>query len=161
MKSLSRFGTFVLLACFQTSCGKSPEENQKAFFQAVEKGDVQAAQSSLTDGADVNLSSPGKGEPALFTAAKRGDRDMVRLLLQQGANPNISHANPNQGGNVVTVHLLAMIEARLDLMKRSAKNPKLSAFLQNSNIATDKDAIDKMAEVYDLLKNALKGKRDK
>ena len=62
-----------------------------ALLEAVQVGDVEAAQQSLARGADPNGQFEDKYRhrtSLLLQAVERNDCDMVQLLLEAGANPN-------------------------------------------------------------------------
>ncbi len=65
-------------------------------FQAVERGDVEAARGALEGGADARYVRVERGDcfrtetPVLYLACKRHDRALVELLLAHGADPDAS-----------------------------------------------------------------------
>jgi ankyrin repeat protein len=66
----------------------APESSATAaLIVATDRGDAQAVESSLNDGADANTLLRG-GETVLMWAALRRDLRLIRLLLDRGANVN-------------------------------------------------------------------------
>ncbi len=60
-----------------------------SLFDAVKRGDVDAAAKALRAGADRNELGEG-GRTPLIEAAQQGRADLVALLLQAGADPSLS-----------------------------------------------------------------------
>jgi ankyrin repeat protein len=63
----------------------------RMLMDAVELGDLQAAQSAIERGAEVNRRN-WSGSTPLHTAAWRGDLAMARLLIAAGAHLDISNS---------------------------------------------------------------------
>lgn len=61
---------------------------QRACFEAVERGDVEAVGRFLAEGFAVDTRHEFHGKTALGLAAYDGDAAMIRLLLEHGADPN-------------------------------------------------------------------------
>ncbi len=68
--------------------------NQKAFLQAAQKGDLVALESFLDSGIDTNYRAPwpngddidGHGAPAIVRASMHGQLSVVKLLIDRGAD---------------------------------------------------------------------------
>jgi len=64
------------------------ESNDRALFEAAERGDISNIERLLNAGAKVNCTLDGDGTP-LMGAANSGNVEVVRLLLDRGADPNL------------------------------------------------------------------------
>ena len=66
-----------------------------AIYDAVQKGDVEAAKQAIADGADVNAKSKfGRTPLHSLLAADRGRKEIVELLIAEGADV---HAKDHEG----------------------------------------------------------------
>ena len=79
------------------------EEVSRAFFKAVEEGDVENVQSVVTK---VDINAKGKNdETALHKAAAKGHEDIVKLLLTLNADVNIPNVSTLK---TISVHLMCI-----------------------------------------------------
>lgn len=115
----------------------SPSSN-KAFFDAIARGDEQTVQTSLDAGNDPNKWD-SNGKTPLMVAAQAGHAHIVRLLLANGSNPNLGGENGSAiesaacGGNVEVVRLLVDSGA---IFARVVQPLALAASLGNIDVVT-------------------------
>ncbi len=74
------------------AAAKVRTEMDEQLLQAAKDGNAQAAQTSLSGGADVNAKSRN-GDAGLLIAAENGHTAIVKLLLERGADVNAKKTN--------------------------------------------------------------------
>ncbi len=114
---------------------RAPAPVDVALYEAAEKGDTDAIEKLLNEGANVNATLYGDGTP-LIGAARNGHLEAVRFLLDRGADPNLSvsgDGNPlimaAREGHIGVVALLLDRGAAIDQMVSGDEN----ALIQASN----------------------------
>lgn len=101
-------------------------DNQpKAIHDAVKKGNADAVQKLLADGADVNAKS-WYGTPLLIAVSNR-DKEMVKLLLEV---PGIDVNTKNESG--MTVLMLAVLWGDGDIVEKLLQIDELDLWAANS-----------------------------
>ena len=84
-----------------------------ALVQAAKDGNLQAVQTALANGADVDMKTT-HGTTALYMASSHGHREVVKLLLEKGADVNVKTTTngltalfiASQNGHTEVVNLL-------------------------------------------------------
>ncbi len=72
----------------------SSSQSRNNFFKAVERGDIDAVNRLISEGADVKVEND-KGETPLHIAAVWGHKEVVEALLDKGANVNAEDEEGN------------------------------------------------------------------
>ncbi|MDV6249355.1 MULTISPECIES: ankyrin repeat domain-containing protein [unclassified Wolbachia] len=72
----------------------SSSQSRDNFFKAVERGDIDAVNRLISEGADVKVEND-KGETPLHIAAVWGHKEVVEALLDKGANVNAEDEEGN------------------------------------------------------------------
>ncbi|MDE5064435.1 MULTISPECIES: ankyrin repeat domain-containing protein [Wolbachia] len=72
----------------------SSAQSRDNFFKAVERGDIDAVNRLISEGADVKVEND-KGETPLHIAAVWGHKEVVEALLDKGANVNAEDEEGN------------------------------------------------------------------
>lgn len=80
-------------------------KKDESFLDAVGKGDKQAVQNLLENGAAVNFAYKGE-KGALRVAVKNGDKEMVSLLMEKGADIKIGENLINLSTNDEMISIL-------------------------------------------------------
>ena len=75
----------LVRACF---AGENVLDENAQLFQAARDGNMQAVQTALANGADVNVVKITDGVTALMMASQNGHTEVVKLLLEEGADVN-------------------------------------------------------------------------
>ncbi|KAI9770213.1 MAG: Ankyrin repeat domain-containing protein 44 [Geoglossum umbratile] len=70
--------------------GDDPTDEITPLHQAVESGNLRAAQMLLGANADIDTQDPSNGRTALLQAAARGHTDIVKVLLEAGATVKVA-----------------------------------------------------------------------
>jgi ankyrin repeat protein len=137
MKGLKvmRLTIFSLIALlFLAASAWAGPAQDKAFIEAVEKGDLTAAQTALQQGAHVNARSDYQDQTALIVAARLGNEKLVQFLLSQKADVNardnfkataLMYAAAE--GHLPIVEALTAHKADLDLQDNFGKTALMDA----------------------------------
>ena len=106
---------------------------QSQLIQAVRQGEIQAVETRLERGADVNRIWPSDGT-ALIEASRRSDAAMVALLLEAGAEPDLVTRQSGtalitaaRAGSLDVVDLLLEAGAQVDLASPRNGSPLTNA----------------------------------
>ena len=91
MKCLYELSFIILFSMPTLSCTVSGNAQNKVdqLFDSAKEGDIQRAQSLISEGVDVN-SRNSNGVTALFFASSSGKVEMVKFLLHKGADIKIA-----------------------------------------------------------------------
>lgn len=104
------------------------EEEQKEFYLAVLKSNVEKVREYLDRGIDINREVPG--EYPLFVASKAGHPEMVKVLLEAGAD-----VNQKDDEQETILHWLGHLghqESHLEVVKILVQEPKIDINSQDN-----------------------------
>jgi ankyrin repeat protein len=109
----------IIFGLLFTLCLPSIHGQQKAFFKAAKKGDIEKIRLLITNGVDINLiDTTTKQDPAnaLQISVKNGHLDLSEYLISKGADINLK----NQTGYTALDY--ACIYQGIDLIKLLVEN---------------------------------------
>jgi uncharacterized protein len=112
MSRLAKAATaaFLLFASVVCSVAQQANEQERAFIQAAENGEIVVVRRLLATGARINARD-NRGRTALLAATHRNRVDVARFLIQEGADVNAKDFIQD------TPFLYAAAEGRIEILK--------------------------------------------